>query len=84
MTPEMYLNQAWLGGKRWKRRVTGVFAGSATITAIINDGGLTATCAITVTPVDKKFYFKETSTTWTEQTILDNVFDSNTNYIQGN
>lgn len=49
--------------------------------------------------VDKKFYFKETSTTWTgvikvwvktsattwtEQTVLDNVFDSNTNYIQGN
>ena len=48
--------------------------------------------------VDKKFYFKETSTTWTgaikvwvktsaatwtEQTILDNVFDSNTNYIKG-
>ena len=49
--------------------------------------------------VDKKFYFKETSTTWTgvikawvktsattwtEQTILDNVFDSNTNYVKGN
>ena len=49
--------------------------------------------------VDKKFYFKETSTTWTgaikvwvktsattwtEQTTLDNVFDSNTNYIKGN
>lgn len=49
--------------------------------------------------VDKKIYFKETSTTWTsvikvwvktsattwtEQMVLDNVFDSNTNYIKGN
>lgn len=31
--------------------VTGVAAGSATITATTTDGGLTATCAVTVTPV---------------------------------
>ena len=31
--------------------VTGVSAGSATITATTNDGGLTASCAVTVTPV---------------------------------
>ena len=31
--------------------VTGVSAGSATITVTTNDGGLTATCAVTVTPV---------------------------------
>lgn len=34
--------------------------------------------------VTKKFYFKETLTTWTEQTVLNNVFNTNTNYIQGN
>ena len=61
-----------------------------------------ATIAVTIgspTPTSKKFYFKETSTTWTgaikvwvktsattwtEQTVLDDVFDSNTNYIKGN
>lgn len=57
------------------------------------------TIVVTAGVVTKKFYFKETSTTWTgaikvwvktsattwtEQTILDDVFDSNTNYIQGN
>lgn len=31
--------------------VTGVAAGSATITATTNDGGFTASCAVTVTPV---------------------------------
>ena len=31
--------------------VTGVSAGSATITVTTNDGGFTATCAVTVTPV---------------------------------
>lgn len=31
-----------------------------------------------------KAWVKTSSTTWTEQTVLDDVFDSNTNYIAGN
>lgn len=57
------------------------------------------TIVVTAGTVTKKFYFKETSTTWTgtikvwvktsattwtQQTVLDNVFDSTTNYIKGN
>ena len=41
--------------------VTGVSAGSATITCTTNDGGLTATCAVTVTPVVLTDY-KQTNT----------------------
>ena len=41
--------------------VTGISAGSATITATTNDGGLTATCAVTVTPVVLTDYVQTSS-----------------------
>lgn len=68
-------------------------------TYTINNIQANHTIVVTAGAVTKKFYFKETSTiwtgiikawvktgatTWTEQTVLDNVFDSNTNYIKGN
>ena len=63
--------------------VTGVGAGSCTITVTTNDGGLTATCAVTVTPVVLVNY-KQTNTLEVGKSYLIVNGNSGTVYMLSN